>query len=492
MFTGLFHDVMVFIQEYIVAFTELFLINLTLSMIIIFMERKKPTSTLLWVFAINFIPIFGFILYLILGQDLSKRKMFQEKKDIDKEIQAFAEHQLELMKSGDYTFDTPYVKEHMDMIEMFNRAEYEVLTEKNHVEILDDGPEKFEKLYQDIKKAKEAVYFQYYIFKSDKLGNRFIELFKEKAREGVEVLILIDGMGARNFRLKDRKALREAGVKVSIFFPGILPRINTHMNFRNHRKIVVIDHEIGYVGGFNVGEEYVNLDSKMGYWRDTHLRIIGPTVNYLQWRFFLDFRFASKEPVGGFQTKIQFSEEGDTSMCIVTSGPDSQTNSIRNGYDKIIMKARKDVYIQTPYFVPDDGLLYSLKIALMSGVKVHIMIPKTRDHPFVHWASLSFLGELLEYGADVYMYTGGFLHSKIVLGDDHLTGMGTANFDIRSFELNFEVNAFMFDKEITKKLVENFHKDVKESIKYTWEDYCNRSRWTKVRESISRLLAPVL
>lgn len=491
MFSGVWQSILFVARDYVGAYTELFLINVLFSLAIIFIERKKPTSTLLWVFTINFLPIFGFLLYLILGQDLSKRKMFSEKKDVDRQIQAFADDQLARMKSGEYEFEKPEVGLHLDMIEMFNRAEHEVLTENNYVEIFDDGPEKFKRLYEDIKNAKESVYFQYYIFKSDDLGNKFIELLKEKAREGLDVLLLVDGMGGRNFKLKDRKALKEAGVQLAIFFPGVFPRVNTHMNFRNHRKIVVIDHEIGYVGGFNVGDEYVNK-GKFGYWRDTHLRVIGPTVNYLQWRFFLDFRFAAKKVNASLQTKLVFPKQGDVSMCVVTSGPDSSTNSIRNGYDKIIMKAKRDIFIQTPYFVPDEGLLSSLKIALMSGVRVHIMIPQKRDHPFVHWASLSFIGELLEYGANVYMYTDGFLHSKIVLGDDFLTGIGTANFDIRSFELNFEVNTFIFDKSITNELVENFYKDVQRSIPYTKEDYENRGRWTKIRESFSRLLAPVL
>lgn len=488
----IFHGLSMFLREYVVAFSELVLLNVIISLLIIFMERKKPTSTLLWIFAINFLPIIGFILYLILGQDLSKRKMFEERKTVDKQVKHHAEEQLSCIKSGDYIFENPRVGHHIDMVEMFSRAEHEILTEGNAVEILDDGPEKFRRLYEDIENATESVYFQYYIFHSDQLGDKFIELLKRKAKEGVTVLFLVDGMGGRNFKLKDRKAMREAGVQLEIFFPGIFPRVNTHMNFRNHRKMVVIDHEIGYIGGFNVGDEYVNKSRRFGYWRDTHLRIVGPAVNSLQWRFYMDFRFAAKSFSGKFQTKGIFPKKGHTSMCIVSSGPDSRANAIRNGYDKIISKAKRDIYIQTPYFVPDDGLLYSMKIALLSGVRVHIMIPQKRDHPFVHWASLSFIGELLEYGADVYMYTGGFLHSKIVLADDFLASVGTANFDIRSFELNFEVNAFIFDEEVTKKLVANFYRDVEQSIHYTYEDYCNRSRLTKIRESFSRLLSPVL
>ncbi|MDU1583839.1 MAG: cardiolipin synthase, partial [Peptoniphilus harei] len=350
---------------------------------------------------------------------------------------------------------------------------------------------KFEDLFYDLRNAKHTIYVQYYIYKSDELSKEFTNILKEKAREGLDVYLLIDGMGIRKMTLRDRKELKESGVKFSIFFPGLILKINTHINYRNHREIVVIDKRIGYVGGFNVGDEYVSK-GPMGFWRDTHLRIVGPAVNGLSWRFFLDFKFASDEYTKGFTTEIFPEIEDGIDINIVTSGPDTKADSIRNGYEKLITSARKELYIQTPYFVPDDGLLKALKVAALSGVEVNLMFPKKRDHVFVHWASLSFMGELLKWGAHVYQYEGGFLHTKIVISDDYLSSVGTANFDIRSFELNFEVNAFLYDEEMNKKLKEDFKEDLKSCTEITPEMYKNRSRYTKFRESISRLLSPVL
>ncbi len=480
------------IGTYIYAFSNLFIVNLILSGIIIFIERKKPSSTLLWVMTVNFLPIFGFILYLLFGQDMSRRKMFQEKQSVDDNLRKQAKHQLRQIKWGSMVYVNQRIKNFEDMLQMFIRGEKEMLSKDNDLEVFVDGPEKFNRLLQDIDQAKECICVQYYILKSDKLGLMVQDLLIKKAREGVRVLLLVDGMGGRKFRLKDRKKLEANGVHLAIFFPGILPKINSHINYRNHRKLVIIDHEIGYVGGFNVGDEYVNQDPSIGYWRDTHLRIVGPAVADLQWRFFLDYRFAGKEEDCVFQTKFIYPIRGQKEMVIVSSGPDSHADCIRNGYDKMITRAKKDIYIQTPYFVPDEGLLNSLKIALMSGKNVHIMFPQKKDHPFVHWASRSFIGELLPLGADVYLYQDGFIHSKVVLMDDFISSVGTANFDIRSFILNFEVNAFIFDEETNAHLVRKFWLDVAHSKALTWESYQERGKIVKMKEDLCRLLAPIL
>lgn len=480
------------IKAYFLAFSNLFILNLALSAVIIFLERKKPTSTLLWVMTVNFFPVFGFILYLLLGQDMSRRKMFAEKQSVDTNLRRQAKRQLRKIKWGSMTYHNARIGDYEDMLQMFIRGEREMLTRDNDVEIFTNGPDKFNQLIKDIQEAKEFICFQYYIFKSDGLGRRLQDLLIQKAEEGVRVLMLIDGMGGRNFTLKDRRRLRAHGIKIAVFFPGILPRLNTHMNYRNHRKIVVIDHEIGYVGGFNVGDEYINQNPSFGYWRDTHLRLVGPAVRDLQWRFFLDYRFAGNEDDFIGFTKLSYPIKGDKELVIVSSGPDSHADSIRNGYDRMITRAKQDIYIQTPYFIPDEGLFNSLKIALMAGKNVHIMIPQKRDHPFVHWASRSFIGDLLPLGADVYLYQDGFIHSKVVLMDDFISSVGTANFDIRSFVLNFEVNAFIFDEDINGKLVKKFWMDVSHSKHLTWEDYQKRSNWTKIREDLSRLLSPIL
>lgn len=479
------------IKNFAQVYSILFIFNLLVSMFIILFDHKKPISTLLWVMAINFLPLIGFIFYLFIGQDISKSKIFDGKTKADRIIEKEFKNQLKQIKEGTFEFSNNRTKQYVNMIEMFNRAEGEILYTHNDVKIFNDGKEKFKQLFYDLENAKHTIYVQYYIFKSDKLSTQFMNILKSKAQEGLDVYLLIDGMGIRNMLLHDRKMLRESGVKLGIFFPGMIIKINTHMNYRNHRKIVVIDKRIGYVGGFNVGDEYVSKGS-MGYWRDTHLRIVGPAVNGLAWRFFLDFKFASDEYTKGFTTEYFDKSIGDVDINIVTSGPDTKADSVRNGYEKLITNARKEIYIQTPYFVPDEGLLKCLKVAALSGVNVNIMFPAKRDHPFVHWASLSFIGDLLKWGVNVYRYEGGFLHTKCVISDDYLSSVGTANFDIRSFELNFEVNAFIYDAEVNKKLKDHFIEDMKLSTKITPEYYAKRSKIVKVREAFSRLLSPLL
>lgn len=479
------------IKNFAQVYSILFIFNLLVSMFIILFDHKKPISTLLWVMAINFLPLIGFMFYLFIGQDISKSKIFDGKTKADRIIEKEFKNQLKQIKEGTFEFSNNRTKQYVNMIEMFNRAEGEILYTHNDVKIFNDGKEKFKQLFYDLENAKHTIYVQYYIFKSDKLSTQFMNILKSKAQEGLDVYLLIDGMGIRNMLLHDRKMLRESGVKLGIFFPGMIIKINTHMNYRNHRKIVVIDKRIGYVGGFNVGDEYVSK-GPMGYWRDTHLRIVGPAVNGLAWRFFLDFKFASDEYTKGFTTEYFDKSIGDVDINIVTSGPDTKADSVRNGYEKLITNARKEIYIQTPYFVPDEGLLKCLKVAALSGVNVNIMFPAKRDHPFVHWASLSFIGDLLKWGVNVYRYEGGFLHTKCVISDDYLSSVGTANFDIRSFELNFEVNAFIYDAEVNKKLKDHFIEDMKLSTKITPEYYAKRSKIVKVREAFSRLLSPLL
>ncbi|WP_138159922.1 cardiolipin synthase [Peptoniphilus catoniae] len=488
---GIYLAISKFIETYLI----IFIINIVFSMIIIFAERRNPVSTLMWVMAINFLPIIGFITYLLIGQDLSKKKMFKESKDLNQEIRNIADRQLEDIKSGKLVL-SKRTEEYKEIVELFNRGEGEVLYTKNSIKKFNNGEDLFGQMLKDMKEAKNCIYLESYIFKSDKLGKKFMELLKKKAGEGLKVILLVDGMGGRNFKNSDRKDLEKNGVEVVIFFPGLFRTINTRINFRNHRKIAVIDHEIGYVGGFNIGDEYLSESKKFGFWNDTHLRIIGDAVSGLEYRFFLDYSFASNKKSGEFISLVPellpYKEDMDKEVCIVSSGPDTKVNSIRSGYGKLITRSRKSVYIRTPYFIPDSGLMNALKTAALSGSDVNIIIPKKKDHPFVHWASLSYIGDLLSWGVKAYMYDGGFLHSKVLICDDYISSVGTANFDIRSFELNFEVNAFVFDEVLNASLKEDFIKDTKESIEITEEYYKNRSVVVKFLEGISRLLSPLL
>lgn len=483
----------IFISSYFFPAIALIL-NVILAITLIFLERRDARSTWAWVLVLFFLPLIGFILYLLLGRQLRKKHLFRwdGKKDIG--IDKLISYQLEAIENDTFHFNLDYVEQYKDLINMNIKTSHAVLTQDNHVEIFDDGTKKFEQLLKDIESAKDHIHIQYYIFKLDNLGQRMVEALKKKAKQGVKVRILYDEMGSRGVRKKQFRELTELGGEIEVFFPSILPLINPRLNFRNHRKIVIIDGRVGYIGGFNVGDEYLGLNKKFGYWRDTHLRIEGSAVHPLQTRFILDWNQASGERRIAYSEKYfpAIPKKGDTSMQIVSSGPDTEWQAIKNGYLKLIMNAKRYIYIQTPYFIPDNGFLNAIEVAALSGIDVRIMIPNKPDHLFVYWATYSYVGQLLKAGAKVYIYNKGFIHAKMIVIDDEASSVGTANLDVRSFSLNFEVNAFIYDKLVSHDLAEIFEKDLLDCDELTLEMYNHRSTKIKFKESISRLLSPIL
>ena len=306
---------------------------------------------------------------------------------------------------------------------------------------------------------------------------------------------MYDSMGSRAMKKRDWKRLREAGIQVGEFFPALFGRLQLRINYRNHRKIVVIDGKTAFVGGFNIGKEYVGMDPKFGYWRDTHLQICGSAVLSLHIRFILDWNYATKQNL--FITDRYFEEYkqercGEEAVQIVASGPDSKWQNIRNVYLKMISKARRNIYIQTPYFIPDETIMNAIRIAAMSGVDVRVMIPCKPDHPFVYWATYSYIGDLLEAGAKCYTYDNGFLHAKGMVVDGVVSCYGTANMDIRSFCLNFEVNAVIYSVQTAERLEALFLEDLKYCTRVTPYLYGKRSYVVRLKEQFSRLFSPLL
>lgn len=469
-------------------------LNILLAIALIFLERKDPTSTWAWILILLFIPLAGFILYLLIGRKLRKKHLFRWEGSKEIGIDKLISYQKVAIEDGSFEYRIPHAENYKELIYMNLNTNLAVLTQDNHVDIFSDGADKFESLLKDINAARDHIHIQYYIFRLDNLGTCILNALIKKAQSGVKVRVLYDEMGSRQVKKRHFKELIAAGGEVEVFFPSILPLINPRMNFRNHRKITVIDGRIGYIGGFNVGDEYLGLKRKFGYWRDTHLRIEGSVVHPLQTRFLLDWNQASKAG------KIDYSErhfpaiptKGDVGIQIVSSGPDSDWEQIKNGYLKLISMAKKYIYIQSPYFIPDTGFLDTIKIAALSGIDVRIMIPNKPDHLFVYWATYSYVGQLLHAGAKIYIYENGFIHAKMLVIDDEAASVGTANIDVRSFSLNFEVNAFIYDHKISHKLAEIFEKDILDSSELTLEIYENRSTIIKMKESLSRLLSPIL
>ncbi len=479
--------------SYIVSVTLFF--NIILALAIIFLERRESSSIWAWLLVLFFIPIVGFILYLLLGRKLTRRRMFRWSGRKKIGIETLVDYQIESIKEGSFEYKlSETASKYKELIYMNLLSNHAVLTQDNHIHIFDDGQDKFDRLLEDIAEAKHHIHIQYYIFRLDRLGTRILDALIEKAKQGVQVRVLYDEMGSRGVHKKDFKALIEQGGEVEVFFPSVLPLINPRMNYRNHRKIVVIDGKVGYIGGFNVGDEYLGLKEKFGYWRDTHLRINGSSVQPLQTRFLLDWNQASDRKNLEYEDSFfpTFYRQGNTAIQIVSSGPDSDWEAIKNGYIKLINMAKKYVYIQTPYFIPDDAFINAVRIACLSGIDVRIMIPNKPDHIFVYWATYYYVGLLIEAGAKVYVYENGFLHTKMVVIDDEAASVGTANIDSRSFKLNFEANAFIYDTDVAHQLAELFERDILYSSELTPEKYKNRSTIIKLKESISRLLSPIL
>lgn len=472
----------------------LFILNFILATILIFLERRDPASTWAWLLVLYFIPLLGFLLYLIFGQNLKRKKLFvwEDLKKIG--LDDLIQRQIRQLRENKYVHMSPEMEKHRDLIYLFLANNNALLTHDNKVDIFTDGNEKFKALFHDIEQAKNHIHIQYYIFRDDKLGSKLIDLLTKKALEGVKVRVLYDEMGSRRIKKRSFNKLKNAGGEVEVFFPSKIPLVNLRINFRNHRKIVVIDGKIGYIGGFNVGDEYLGLDKKFGYWRDTHLRIQGTAVHAAQIRFILDWNQASDRH-DIYYDPIYFPEidrKENIPIQIVTSGPDSQFEHIKNGYIRMIASAKQSIYIQTPYFIPDNSILDALRIAVLSGVEVNIMVPNKPDHMFVYWATMSYIGELLKAGAKVYIYDNGFIHAKMIVVDQEAASVGTANIDVRSFRLNFEVNAFIYDCTTAKRLIDIFKKDIDKSRRLTYYQYLQRPLKIRFKESISRLLSPIL
>lgn len=482
------------IMNYI--FIGAFLLNLGFVFIIIFMERRSAGSIWAWILVLGLIPILGFILYLLFGRQIQRRSIFKLEEKDRIGLEQIVNQQLDLLRRDEFEADNPHIEHYKHMIQMlvYNNAAF--YTNNNEIQMFTDGHDKFNQLKKDILNAKSYVHIQYYIFRNDTLGESILELLEQKLGEGLEIKMLYDDMGSRTLTLRDFKLFKEKGGKVEAFFPSKLPLINLRMNNRNHRKIVVIDGNIGYVGGFNVGNEYLGLSKKFGYWRDTHLRITGEAVNALQLRFILDWNSQSHRNNIEYSSKYfpnnAEGKTGNIGVQIASSGPDESWEQIKYGYLKMISMAEKDIYIQTPYFIPDEAFMDALKIAALGGVNVNIMIPCKPDHPFVYWATYKNVASLLEAGAKVYLYENGFLHAKTLTIDDEITSVGTTNMDNRSFTLNFEVNAFVYNDHLAKEVRQSFEEDLKVCSELTKERYEQRGLWIKFKESISQLLSPIL
>lgn len=471
------------------------LLNLTFAVTIIFFERRDIGTTWAWLLVLFFLPLIGFFIYIFFGRLIKTQNFYEVEEEKRAAYHHHVENQLDQLDRSIDPFTHPLLLKHRRLSRLNLVSTNALVTFRNDIDVLHDGKLKFERLFQDIEEATQEINIQYYIIQNDPLGQSLISLLTKQAKNGVRVRLLYDAVGSRALKRKHFKDLLAHGGEVKSFFPSRLG-VNFRINNRNHRKLCILDGKVGYIGGFNVGDEYLGKDEHFGYWRDVHLRIRGEAVGELLERFLLDWNRSvptkEKEDKDAFVWPVERVQAAGSPVQIVTSGPNSSTEHLKNMLVKMISQAKDTIYIQTPYFIPDASFLDACRIALMAGTKIKIMIPNKPDHMFVYWATFANAAELVRYGAEVYTYEEGFLHAKTLVIDGEVASIGTTNIDARSFHLNFEISALVFDRDVAQSVIDAFERDKTRAERLTIERYETRTRWIRFKESVSRLLSPIL
>lgn len=464
----------------------IYLMDLVLMLALFVLERSNPSRALFWMMALLLLPVIGFVLYLFFGQSFYSKYAFRPKGTTDAIVDEMSQKGVEAIENYGGT------DEDSRMAKSINSAGGLFFTSDNDVDLYTDGNAKFNEFKEDLRNAKRFIHVEYYIIRKDALGNEIMDILTEKAREGVEVRLLVDAIGF-NTGVKEKKRFKEAGGRLCMFHSMATCMLSPKKNNRNHRKLAVIDGEIGYIGGFNIGVEYLGK-GEFGHWRDSAVRIKGSAVNALCVRFGLDWKYASRENILAerrYYPECDF--EGDIPVQIVSGGPDMETtNGIAFQYMQMINQANESILIHTPYFGPGDAFIMALRAAAMRGVDVRIIIPDIGDHPFVYWANRKYASMVMEDGVKVYEYHDGFVHSKTMVVDGHWCSVGSANFDDRSMRLNFEANAMVYSDEIGKEMVDAFEEDLGRCTEYTMEMFSDRTLIQRMRTNISWLVSEQL
>ena len=470
-------------------FTILYGITAVAIIGVVVSENRNPVKTLAWITVLVLLPAVGIILYIFFGRSLRHVRMISRKKRLKLTNRDDIKH---LMRARHVVRYDDAKSDRQQMINLVNSVQGSPYLANNEVEIFTNGNDKFNALKRDILAAKQYIHIQYYIIENDKIGNEIADLLKQKVAEGVKVRVLYDHVGSFHFNMSYFKKLRKAGVDVYPFMQITFPEFANRINWRNHRKIVVIDGKVGYIGGMNIADRYID-GGNMGKWRDTHLRVVGDVVAALQVSFAIDWNFMKREllevPIATVEPD---SIKNPIGMQLVTGGPMSQWVNMAFVFQKAIDSARKYVYIQTPYFLPSDSLLKSLQVAALSKVDVRLMIPRKPDSFLPRYASYSYVKQCLDAGIKIYFYEPGMLHAKVVAIDDDFVTTGSTNFDFRSFEHNFESNVLIYSKEFNQRMRDVMLADMQECSRINLRSWRKRPLWQKSLESIVRLFGPLL
>ncbi len=465
-------------------------VYLFFAAIFIFFESKDPSKTFAWLLVMAMMPTLGFFLYLFLGSNVRKRIKAKNKRGLNKNfvenaaiLQKIIEPQSKMVK---------LTESHVDdkLINLLLKNSNSPFSINNEVEILQNGIDTFISIKEALLKATKHIHLEYFIIRDDRLGREIKKILIEKAKQGVNVRIMYDSVGSWSLSKTFLNSMKDAGIECYAFLPVISPLLSRELNYRNHRKILVIDGLVGFVGGLNIGVEYLG-ESELGFWRDTHLKLKGDSVYSLQNIFLNDWYFVSNEELTGKEYFPHSTSCGDKVVQIAASGPDTDWFTIHQSYFTMICTANKRVWIMTPYLVPDEALKMGLRTSALAGLDVRIIIPSKPDHFFVYWASRDNIQELLEAGVRIFTYQKGFVHSKVLIVDDVCVSIGTANFDRRSLQINYEVNAYIYDTDVVSQISNDYENDLLECKEIFLSEYKKRPLEQKVLESIARLVSPL-
>jgi len=463
----------IIIIQLVYVITALFIVFMVIS------ENRNPIKTVSWVLLLLFVPVVGIIIYYFLGRDARKIRIISKKQYRKLQKRSFKPliiHNKEEIRT-----------EYAPLVKLLNNNNQSAMMQGSEISIFSYGKEKFETLIQDLRNAQHHIHFQYYIFEDDEIGEKVKSVLMQKASDGVEVRVLYDDVA--NWKTKNRfyNEMQDSGVEITAYLRVHFPLFTSRVNYRNHRKIVVIDGKIGYIGGMNVADRYLK-----DTWKDMHLRLTGKGVLALQSTFLIDWASSGK-PV--LSDKIYFPENPvltNNILQIATGGPINPWRTLLQATLQILSNAKKYVYIQTPYFLPTDALLQILQSTALSGVDVRLMVPIKSDTHFVNTAARSYFSDIMRAGVKIYLYKPAFLHAKMMVVDDFITVVGSANMDFRSFEHNFEVNAYLYDKAMAVKMKRLFLEDQQNCKQITLREWRKRPYSEKIKESVMRMFSPLL
>ena len=459
-------------------------------------NTPSTSKTLAYLLVVIFLPVIGIIIHFMFGANYRKNKLYNKKIINNNALLRQVRQKINLGPESAATAAEPEMQKHKKLARFLLQDSDSPLTANNEVKLLLNGENKFPEVIEALKNARHHIHIEYYIFEDEEIGLQIADILMQKAREGVQVRFIYDDFGSRSIRKKLVPALIEAGVQAYPFYKIYFMLLANRINYRNHRKIIIIDGSIGFTGGINVSNRYINSKSrpKQTYWRDTHVKITGPGVYYLQYLFICDWNFCTDQELTISEDYFCTtpSNKGNALVQIAASGPDSDTPTIMFSLLQTIGMAEKEILITTPYFIPGETILDALNVAAISGVKVKILVPGKSDSAFVDAAARSYYADLLDVGVEIYLYQKGFIHAKTMIADGELCVIGSANMDHRSFELNFEVNSIIYNGGIAKQLSDTFYTDLKDAIRIDAQQWNARPMFKQLPEKVARLLSPLL